>query len=73
LTASAVDISTIKPVQKKLLLETLNLPLDNIEGLTFGPQQLADGRRSLIVVSDNNFQLLSSDIDPGIKQRKREA
>jgi len=31
---SAVDISTIKPVQKKLLLDfqTLNLPLDNIEG-----------------------------------------
>lgn len=54
---SAVDINTIKPVQKKLLLDfqTLNLPLDNIEGLTFGPQ-LADGRRSLIVVSDNNFQ-----------------
>lgn len=55
---SAVDLKTIKPVEKKLLLDfqTLkNLPLDNIEGLTFGPQ-LADGRRSLIVVSDNNFQ-----------------
>lgn len=55
---SAVDLKTIKPVEKKLLLDfqTLkNLPLDNIEGLSFGPQ-LADGRRSLIVVSDNNFQ-----------------
>lgn len=54
---SAVDINTIKPVQKQLLLDfqTLDLPLDNIEGLTFGPP-LADGRQSLIVVSDNNFQ-----------------
>lgn len=55
---SAVDLKTIKPVEKKLLLDfqTLkNLPLDNIEGLTFGPE-LADGRRTLIVVSDNNFQ-----------------
>lgn len=55
---SAVDLKTIKPVEKKLLLDfqTLkNLPLDNIEGLTFGPE-LSDGRRSLIVVSDNNFQ-----------------
>jgi len=28
--------------------------LDNVEGMTFGPV-LPDGRRSLIVVSDNNF------------------
>ncbi|MBD1922849.1 esterase-like activity of phytase family protein [Microcoleus sp. FACHB-831] len=53
---STVNLNTIKPADKKLLLDfaTLNLPLDNIEGLTFGPN-LADGRRSLIVVSDNNF------------------
>jgi hypothetical protein len=54
---NAVEVNTIKPVQKQLVLDfkTLNLPLENIEGLTFGPQ-LADGRRLLIVVSDNNFQ-----------------
>ena len=55
---SAVDISTIKPVHKQLLLDFRTLSkvtLDNIEGLTFGPQ-LPDGRQSLIVVSDNNFQ-----------------
>lgn len=54
---STVAVNTIKPVQKQLVLDfqTLDLPLENIEGLTFGPQ-LADGRRSLIVVSDNNFQ-----------------
>lgn len=56
---SAVDIKTIKPVKKQLLLNlnTLkNITLDNIEGLTFGPQ-LADGRQLLILVSDNNFRL----------------
>lgn len=54
---NAVDLKTIKPVQKQLLLDLkkLNLTLDNIEGLTFGPR-LADGRQSLILVSDNNFQ-----------------
>ena len=52
----AVDTKKIKPVQKKLLLDlrTLNVLLDNIEGLTLGPQ-LPDGERALILVSDNNF------------------
>ncbi len=51
-----VNINKIKPAQKKLLLDfnQLKIPLDNIEGLTFG-QCLPDGRRSLIFVSDNNF------------------
>ncbi|MEB3182213.1 MAG: esterase-like activity of phytase family protein [Nostocaceae cyanobacterium] len=52
----AVDINKIKPVKKKLLLDlnSLNVGLDNIEGLTLG-SPLDDGRRSLILVSDNNF------------------
>ena len=49
------------PVKRSLLLDlgTLRnddgsrLMLDNIEGLTFGP--LFDGKRTLILVSDNNF------------------
>lgn len=43
-------------VSKKLLLDfaDLGLTLDNIEGMTFGPR-LADGKQSLIIVSDNNF------------------
>lgn len=55
----AVDSKNIKPVQKKLLLDlrTLNVLLDNIEGLTLGPQ-LPDGQQSLILVSDNNFNPL---------------
>lgn len=55
----AVNINKIKPAQKKLLFNfnQLNIPIDNIEGLTFG-QCLPNGRRSLIFVSDNNFTSL---------------
>ena len=51
----------ISPVQKELLLDLSNLELisDNIEGMTFG-SRLPDGRRSLILVSDNNFNPLQS-------------
>ncbi|BAY20050.1 phytase (plasmid) [Anabaenopsis circularis NIES-21] len=59
------ELAAIQPVKKRLVLDLteLNLPnsdgfhptgLDNIEGLTFGPK-LADGRQSIILVSDNNF------------------
>ncbi|MEG4305949.1 esterase-like activity of phytase family protein [Microcoleus sp. D3_18a_C4] len=52
-------LSEVSPAQKRLLLdlETLKIPLDNIEGLTFGPV-LADASRGLILVSDNNFSPL---------------
>ena len=41
---------------KRLLLDldALGIPLDNVEGITFGPR-LRGGRRSLVLVSDNNF------------------
>lgn len=41
---------------KELILDlgTLGITLDNIEGLAFG-ETLANGQRSLILVSDNNF------------------
>lgn len=44
------------PVAKELLLDldSLGIPLDNIEGFTFG-ENLPNGSRSLILVSDNNF------------------
>ena len=47
---------TINLSSKKLLLNMNDLGIytDNIEGLTFGPQ-LANGNRSLLFVSDNNF------------------
>lgn len=49
----------LRPVTKKLLLDLRNLDvaLDNIEGLTLGPW-LPNGQRSLILVSDNNFNSL---------------
>ncbi|MBD2489303.1 esterase-like activity of phytase family protein [Aulosira sp. FACHB-615] len=49
----------IHPVKKKLLfdLRTLDVALDNLEGLTLGPW-LPNGQRSLILVSDNNFNSL---------------
>jgi 3-phytase len=49
-------LSEIRSVQKTFLLDldTLGIPLDNVEGMTLGPT-LPDGRRSLILVSDNNF------------------
>jgi hypothetical protein len=52
----AGQLGTVRPVQKTLLLDldTLGIPLDNVEGMAFGPT-LPDGRRSLILVSDNNF------------------
>ena len=52
----ALLLGSIDAAQKSLLLDLdeLGIPLDNIEGMTFGPN-LPDGRRSLILVSDNNF------------------
>jgi hypothetical protein len=52
----ATLLDTIEPVEKTLLLnlDALGIPLDNVEGMTFGPR-LPDGRRSLVLVSDNNF------------------
>jgi predicted extracellular nuclease len=51
-----VDLSEVNAAQKTLLLDLtdLGITLDNLEGMTFGPS-LADGRRTLILVSDNNF------------------
>ena len=46
----------LKPVSKRLVFafDDLGIPIDNIEGMTFGPN-LPDGRRTLVIVSDNNF------------------
>jgi hypothetical protein len=49
-------LGNVRTVRKTLLLDlrTLGIPLDNVEGMTIGPD-LPDGRRSLVLVSDNNF------------------
>jgi 3-phytase len=58
---NAVEIKKIQPVKKELLLNLskLNIPWDNIEGMTLGAT-LADKRRTLILVSDNNFNPLQT-------------
>ena len=52
----AGELGDIRAAEKTLLLDldALGLPLDNVEGMAFGPA-LPDGRRSLLLVSDNNF------------------
>ena len=52
----ATLLAGLEPVEKTLLLDldALGIPLDNVEGMTFGPD-LPDGRRTLVLVSDNNF------------------
>ncbi|MEO1060248.1 MAG: esterase-like activity of phytase family protein [Actinomycetota bacterium] len=52
----ALDGKRYRTVEKELLLDlgTLGITLDNLEALAFGPT-LPDGRESLLVVSDNNF------------------
>lgn len=68
-TRGATDVSgwpsikgrNVVPVKRSLLLDLSSLKnddgsvlaLDNIEGITLGP--LVDGKRTLILVSDNNF------------------
>jgi 3-phytase/alkaline phosphatase D len=81
---SADQLNAIAPTQKRLLLnlDSLNLPnsdgnhptgTDNIEGIAFGPK-LADGRQSIVLVSDNNVMAtqftqiltLSADVIPTV-------
>jgi hypothetical protein len=44
------------PVSQRRIFafDDLGIPIDNIEGMTFGPP-LPDGRQLLVIVSDNNF------------------
>jgi len=53
------DLNGIQPVRKQLLLDfaefASELPIDNLESLSFGPR-LADGSPTLWVVSDDNFR-----------------
>ena len=65
-TAGATDIAAMpslagaayQPVSKRLVIDLAKTPdlgqVDNIEGMAWGPT-LADGKRSLVLVSDNNF------------------
>jgi hypothetical protein len=50
-------VKGVQPIRKQLVtnLGLLDLPLDNLEGMTLGPR-LPDGSQSLLVVSDDNFR-----------------
>ncbi len=52
----ARKLDRVRFARKRLILnlDDLGIPLDNVEGITFGPR-LPDGRQSLVLVSDNNF------------------
>jgi 3-phytase len=52
----ATLLGSIRPAEKRLVLDLkqLGIPLDNVEGMAFAPR-LKDGRRTLLLVSDNNF------------------
>ncbi len=52
----SLDGVDITPVSKRLVFsfDDLGVPIDNIEGMTFGPR-LPDGRQTVVIVSDNNF------------------
>lgn len=53
---AALGDGAVEPAPKELLLDfaALGVELDNFEGMALGPR-LADGRRLLLVVSDDNF------------------
>lgn len=58
---AALAATQFTPVHKTLLLDlaTLGVPLDNLEGMSWGPR-LPSGQRTLILVSDDNFSRLQS-------------
>lgn len=70
---SVADAAAVRPISKRQLLDLsdLGLVLDNVEGMAFGPS-LADGRSTLILVSDNNFserqmtQVIALAFDPSL-------
>jgi hypothetical protein len=73
-TTNTIDIvslkkSKVKALNKKLILDfdsiknnLTNGIVDNIEGLTFGPL-LSNGNKSLLLVSDDNFQIYGKQLN----------
>jgi hypothetical protein len=67
---SPIDLTPVSQAEV-FAFDDLGIPIDNIEGMTFGPA-LPDGRQTLVVVSDNNFSagqftqfiVLALDIQP---------
>lgn len=69
LTISSLKKSAYVPMKKRLLFDSnlvkehlTNQRVDNIEGITLGPK-LPNGNQSLILVSDDNFQLYGKQLN----------
>ena len=69
LTISSLKDAVFKPATKTLLLDFedlknkfVNQCIDNIEGITMGPI-LPNGHRSIVLVSDNNFNTLGPQLN----------
>lgn len=66
---NALSTKVIQPMKKRLLFDfeivrqslTDNF-VDNIEGITFGPQ-LSNGNKTLLLVSDDNFQVYGKQLN----------
>ena len=56
LDVDSLDGAIFTPVTKRevFAFDDLGIPIDNIEGMTFGPR-LRDGRQTVVIASDNNF------------------
>ncbi len=77
-TTGATDIAAVpslagasyRPVVKRLVIDLAKTPdlgpIDNIEGMSWGPL-LSDGKRSLVLVSDNNFNPPHDHAVPGVR------
>ena len=73
-TNTILDINSLKetdfiPLKKRLLFDFSTVKdeltkgiIDNIEGITFGPK-LSNGNQSLLLVSDDNFQLYGQQLN----------
>ncbi len=69
LNTASLKESEYKPLTKKQIFnfndvqdKLTNKIIDNIEGITFGPK-LSNGNQSLILVSDDNFQLYGKQLN----------
>ncbi len=63
LAVASLSDPAVTPMRKTLALDLTTVPglspLDNVEGITLGPR-LPDGRRSVVLVSDDNFSPLQT-------------
>tara|TARA_B100000767_G_scaffold199815_1_gene186768 strand:- start:393 stop:1475 length:1083 start_codon:yes stop_codon:yes gene_type:complete len=69
ITTESLKETAFIPLEKKLILDFSDIKynlteeiIDNIEGITFGPK-LSNGSKSLLLVSDDNFQVYGKQLN----------